>query len=238
MSLGVLNNLSAVYAENNLNNTNNSLTNRAAAVVLRLEDQLRRRRRSRPFAGQWPPGQPDGANPIGNQCRRRRRPSAGCRWRSLAGHKPAQPGRYAGYRSLQRHPQLTQDAAANQEYQSILSEISNIGSTTTYNDDAVFNSNTNIYTGDASTVGASIDNLNIRALSSSNLGDTGGVMSYSNGQSNTFVDLSKTGTLATAGDALVNATTSLTVDYMATGVGGAVSTKDRNCYRWRHHGLR
>ena len=34
-----------------------------------------------------------------------------------------------------------------------------------------------------------------------------------------------TGTLATAGDALVNATTSLTVDYMATGVGGAVSQK-------------
>ena len=30
----------------------------------------------------------------------------------------------------------TQDTAANQEYQSILSEISNIGSTTTYNDQA------------------------------------------------------------------------------------------------------
>ncbi len=40
-----------------------------------------------------------------------------------------------------------------------------------------------------------------------------------------LIDLSKTGTLATAGDALVNATTSLTVDYMATGVGGAVSQK-------------
>src|ERR1700723_538793 len=40
----------------------------------------------------------------------------------------------------------SQDTAANQEYQSILSEISNIGSTTTYNNQAVFNSNTNIYT--------------------------------------------------------------------------------------------
>src|SRR5208283_120441 len=74
----------------------------------------------------------------------------------------------------------TQDAAANQEYQSILSEVNNIGTTTTYNQEQVFNSNTNIYTGDSSSQGASIDALNIRTLSSSNLGDTGGTMAYSN----------------------------------------------------------
>jgi flagellin len=74
----------------------------------------------------------------------------------------------------------TQDTAANQEYQSILSEINNIGTTTTYNQEQVFGSNTNIYTGDSSTKGASIDDLNIRSLSSSNVGDTGGVMAYSN----------------------------------------------------------
>jgi hypothetical protein len=42
MSLGVLNNLSAMYAENNLNNTTNSLNDSPAAVVFRVEDQLRR----------------------------------------------------------------------------------------------------------------------------------------------------------------------------------------------------
>ena len=47
----------------------------------------------------------------------------------------------------------SQQTSANQEYQSILSEISNIGSTTTFNQQAVFNSNNNIYTGDSSTAG-------------------------------------------------------------------------------------
>src|ERR1700723_3540170 len=37
----------------------------------------------------------------------------------------------------------SQDAAANQEYQSILSEINNIGTTTTFNQQTVFGSNTN-----------------------------------------------------------------------------------------------
>jgi flagellin len=80
----------------------------------------------------------------------------------------------------------SQDTAANQEYQSILSEITNIGSTTTYNDRQVFNSNTNIYTGDSSTTGSSINTLNIRTLSSSNVGDSGGAMAYSNGANNVF----------------------------------------------------
>ncbi len=57
----------------------------------------------------------------------------------------------------------SQFSAANQEYQSILSEISNIGSTTTYNNQAVFGNSgecTNIYTGDSSTARSSaIDRL-------------------------------------------------------------------------------
>ncbi len=84
----------------------------------------------------------------------------------------------------------SQDSAANSEYQSILSEISNIGSTTTYNDTTVFGSTTNIYTGDSSTAGASINSLNIASLSSSNVGDTAGAMSYSNGTDNVFLNLS------------------------------------------------
>jgi flagellin len=119
----------------------------------------------------------------------------------------------------------SQDTAANQEYQSILSEISNIGTTTTYNDAAVFNTNTNIYTGDSSAVGSSVDDLNIRSLSSSNVGDTGGTMAYTSGANNTFIDLSKNGTIATAGDGFANATTTLDVNYMATGAAGAAVQK-------------
>ena len=116
----------------------------------------------------------------------------------------------------------SQDTAANQEYQSILSEINNIGSTTTYNQEAVFNSNTNIYTGDSSSVGASIDALNIRTLSSSNIGDTGGVMSYSNGQSSVFLNLSSSTQNAQSTDALnASGSSTINVNYLVKGANGA-----------------
>ena len=121
----------------------------------------------------------------------------------------------------------SQDTAANQEYQSILSEISNIGSTTTYNDAAVFNSNTNIYTGDSSTTGSSIDTLNIRSLSSSNVGDSGGVMAYSNGANNVFLNMSSSTQNAAASDALgggLSGSTTMNVTYLVKGSGGAEST--------------
>jgi flagellin len=95
----------------------------------------------------------------------------------------------------------SQESAANQEYQSILSEINNIGSTTTYNQNQVFTgalSGVDIYTGDSSPTGASVDSLYFATLSSSSLGDDGGtVQQNSNGQ---FVDLSKDtgGALTTA----------------------------------------
>ena len=58
----------------------------------------------------------------------------------------------------------------------------NIGSTTTYNQEQVFDGNTDrdLYRG-LSTAGASVDDLNIHPLSESSVGDTGGAMAYSNG---------------------------------------------------------
>jgi flagellin len=95
----------------------------------------------------------------------------------------------------------SQEAAANQEYQSILSEINNIGSTTTYNQNQVFTGSQaglSIYTGDSSSTGASIDNLYFAKLTSSSVGDAGGTVQQSSaGQ---FVDLSldTVGSLTTA----------------------------------------
>jgi flagellin len=72
----------------------------------------------------------------------------------------------------------SQTDAANQEYQSILSEISNIGSTTTYNGKTVFTgNNVDIYTGDSTSTGASIDSLYFANLSSATVGDAGGAVS-------------------------------------------------------------
>ena len=190
MSLGVLNNLSAVYAENNLNNTNNSLSktlqqlssgskiNSGAddAAGLSLVDGLEANQTAL-------------TQSVTNA-------SEGVGLLQVADGALSQVttllNRAVTLATEASNGTLnsSQDTAANQEYQSILSEISNIGSTTTYNNQAVFNSNTNIYTGDSSTAGSAIDALNIRTLSSSNMGDTGGVMAYSSGANNVFIDLS------------------------------------------------
>jgi flagellin len=115
----------------------------------------------------------------------------------------------------------SQDAAANQEYQSILSEISNIGSTTSYNQVSVFGSTTDIYTGDSSTKGSSIDDLSIGSLSSANLGNTNGTMAYSGGQS-VFVDLSSATDNAQSTDAVTGGST-LDVTYDVGSASGPVT---------------
>jgi flagellin len=116
----------------------------------------------------------------------------------------------------------TQEGAANGEYQSILAEISNIGSTTTYNQETVFSGQTtSIYTGDSSTTGSSIDQLNIRSLSQSSIGDTNGQMSYTSGQNNVFLNLSTAFTNAQPTDTLIaNGATIINVSYQVK-TGGA-----------------
>jgi flagellin len=223
MSLGVLNNLSAIYAENNLNNTSSSLNtvlqqlssgskiNSGAddAAGLSLVDGLRAnsmalaQSQTNASEGVGLLTVADGAlSQVTNLLNR-----------AVTLSTEASNGTLSS----------SQDTAANQEYQSILSEINNIGTTTTYNGSAVFNTNTNIYTGDSSTAGASVDSLNIRSLSSSNVGDTSGAMSYSNGATNVFVDLSKAGHNAAITDSLgaATATTTINVGYMTTGANGA-----------------
>lgn len=119
----------------------------------------------------------------------------------------------------------SQLSAANQEYQSILSEINNIGSTTTYNQNQVFTGSVAgvaIYTGDSSSTGASVNSLFFASLSSSSLGDTGGsVQQNSNGQ---FVDLSKdtAGALTTAA-ALTDAVTA-GLKFTITNANGTTNT--------------
>jgi flagellin len=227
MSLGVLNNLSAIYAENNLNNSNNSLN----TVLQQLSSGSKINSGADDAAGL---SLVDGLQ-ANNQALMQSQTNAS----EGVGLLTVADGALSQVTNLLNRAvtlateasngtlNSSQDTAANQEYQSILSEISNIGTTTTYNNQQVFNSNTNIYTGDSSTVGASVDSLNIRTLSSSNVGDTGGTMAYSTGAngSNVFVDLSNDGKAATVNDSLglATATTSIQVSYLQTSVSGAVS---------------
>ncbi len=224
MALGVLNNLSAIYAENNLNNTSASLQ----TVLQQLSSGSRINSGADDAAGL--------SLVNGLLANSTALTQSGTNATEGVGLLQVADGALSQVTNLLNRAvtlateasngtlNSTQEGAANQEYQSILAEITNIGSTTTYNQQQVFTSQSvAIYTGDSSLAGASVDELNIHTLSSSNVGDSGGAMTYSNGQSNVFVNLSNSGKDATLGDAFANGTTTMNVSYMATGANGAVA---------------
>jgi flagellin len=230
MSLGVLNNLNAIYAENSLNNTSNSLS----TVLQQLSSGSKINSGADDAAGL--------SLVNGLQANSTALTQSKTNATEGVGLLTVADGALSQVTSLLNRAvtlateasngtlNSSQDTAANQEYQSILSEISNIGSTTTYNQEQVFGSSTSIYTGDSSSAGSSIDSLNIRSLSSSNVGDTGGTMSYSNGADNVFLDLSKGGTNASVTDSLGTAaqTTTIAVNYMAKGADGSAVSASAN----------
>jgi len=230
MALGVLNNLSAIYAENNLNNTSNSLQ----TVLQQLSSGSKINSGADDAAGL--------SLVNGLAANSAALTQSGTNATEGVGLLQVADGALSQVTNLLDRAitlateasngtlNSTQEGAANQEYQSILAEVNNIGSTTTYNQDQVFNGiNVAIYTGDSSTAGSSLDELNIHTLSETSVGDSNGVMAYGDGNgktgSNVFVDLSNDGTMATTGDSLglSTATTSIQVTYLKTGSNGAVT---------------
>jgi flagellin len=166
MALGVLNNLSAIYAENNLNNTSNSLQ----TVLQQLSSGSRINSGADDAAGL------SLVNGLGANSTALTQSATNATVTSLL-NRAVTLATEASNGTLN----ATQTAAANQEYQSILAEISTIGSTTTYNQNQVFTGSAtgvNIYTGDSSSTGASVDTLYFAALSSASVGDAGGTVTY------------------------------------------------------------
>jgi len=230
MALGVLNNLSAIYAENNLNNTNASLQ----TVLQQLSSGSRINSGADDAAGLSLVNGLSANSAALTQSETNATEGVGL--------LQVADGALSQVTSLLNRAitlateasngtlNSTQESAANQEYQSILAEINNIGSTTTYNQQQVFNNSTTaIYTGDSSQAGSSVDDLFIRTLSSASVGDTGGEMSYSSGQNNVFIDLSKGGINASASDSLnASGSTTITVSYLAKGTSGTVSPATAN----------
>ena len=238
MALGVLNNLSALYAQNNLNNTNSSLQ----TVLQQLSSGSKINSGSDDAAGL--------SLINGLQANSTALSQSATNAIEGVGLLQVADGALSQVTNLLNRAvtlatetsngtlNTTQAAAANQEYQSILSEINNIGQTTTYNSNQVFTgaaAGTNIYVGDSTSQGSAVDNLYFAPLSSTTVGDSGGtVVQSSAGQ---FIDLSLAATsvlttAATATDAvtggvkftITNAdgtTTNLTTT--ATTVGGLVS---------------
>jgi flagellin len=224
MALGVLNNLSAIYAENNLNNTNSSLQ----TVLQQLSSGSKINSGADDAAGL--------SLVNGLEANSTALTQSTTNATEGVGLLQVADGALSQVTNLLNRAvtlateasngtlNASQESAANQEYQSILSEINNIGLTTTYNQNTVFTGSltgVNIYTGDSSANGASIDNLYFAALSSSSVGDAGGTVQQNS--KGVFIDLSKdTGTPATA--ATGNALTGGLTFSMAAANGGTPGT--------------
>lgn len=210
MSLGVLNNLNAIYAENNLNNTSNSLSK----TLQQLSSGSRINSGADDAAGL--------SLVDGLQANQTALTQSGTNATEGVGLLQVADGALSQVTSLLNRAVTlateasngtlngSQNTAADQEYQSILAEINNIGSTTTYNGNAVFGPTTgavNIYTGDSTTTGASIDALTIDALSSTTVGDTGGKVTYTPaGTAAATISYAATGTVDLSATKLDNAT--------------------------------
>jgi flagellin len=193
MALGVLNNLSAIYASHNLNNTSASLQQ----VLQQLSSGSRINSGADDAAGL--------SLVNGLQANQTALTQSATNATEGVGLLQVADGALSQVTNLLNRAvtlateasngtlNSSQASAANQEYQSILAEINNIGSTTTYNQNQVFTGSTvNVYTGDSSSTGASVDSLYFATLSSTSLGDAGGTISYGTGQS-VFVDMTAGG---------------------------------------------
>jgi flagellin len=209
MSLGVLNNIAATYAANNLSNTQTSLQN----VLTQLSSGSRINSGADDAAGL------SLANGLqANQSALTQSASNVSLGVGLL-NRAVTLATEAGNGTLN----ATQSAAANQEYKSILAEINNIGATTTYNGNAVFGASASIYTSDGTATGTSVDTLTIAALSSSSVGDANGSITYTAAAGTTPATISYTAG-AGATDHVDLSTTDLTSAANAQNALSSIST--------------
>ena len=187
MSMGVLNNIAATYAANNLSNTQASLQN----VLTQLSSGSRINSGADDAAGL--------SLANGLQANQSALTQSASNVSLGVGLLQTADGALSQVNNLLNRAvtlateagngtlNASQTGAANQEYQSILQEIDTIGATTTYNGQAVFGAQTgtaaapatasfSIYTSDGSATGTSTDTISIAQLSSASVGDTGGTI--------------------------------------------------------------
>jgi flagellin len=223
MSLGVLNNLNAMYASNNLNNTSSALSK----TLQQLSSGSRINSGSDDAAGL--------SLVNGLAANSAALTQSATNATEGVGLLQVADGALSQVTNLLNRAvtlatevsngtlNTSQQAAANQEYQSILGEISNIGSTTTYNQNQVFGGTFSIYVGDSTTTGSSEDVLSISGLDAVNgtVGDgdgsaAGGTMTYTAAAGSTPAQITYTASagvslastdLTTAGNAQTALTT-------------------------------
>ncbi len=183
MSLGVLNNISALYAENNLNQTQSSLQN----VLTQLSSGSRINSGADDAAGL--------SLANGLQANSAALTQSSTNASEGVGLLQVADGALSQVTNLLNRAvtlateasngtlNSTQDSAANSEYQSILDEINNIGATTTYNGQQVFGGSFAIFTGDGTAGGGFSDTIALEGLTSATVGDStgSGGLTYTSG---------------------------------------------------------
>lgn len=210
MSLGVLNNIAAIYAQNNLNQTQSSLQN----VLQQLSSGSRINSGADDAAGL--------AVADGLKANEAALNQSSQNATSGVGLLQTADGALSQVTNLlNRAVTLATEAAngtlnanqvgsANQEYQNILTEIGNIGSTTNFNGNSVFsNTAKTVFVSDGTSSGATTYSETIGALSSASVGT-------SNSAATTA---SVTNPTATASAAAVQSTSTLTFSAAGTESG-------------------
>jgi len=224
MSLGVLNNIAAIYSQNNLNQTQNSLQN----TLTQLSSGSRINSGADDAAGL---ALADGLHAnVAALTQSAQNATAGVGLLQTADGALSQVTNL-----LNRAVTLATEAAngtlnssqvssANQEYQNILTEIGNIGSTTNYNGNSVFtNTAKSVFVSDGTASGATTFSETIGALSASSVGTSAPAASTA-AITNPTPTTPTAGTGASATFALASATNTISGTLsVAVGGGSAVS---------------
>jgi flagellin len=234
MSMGVLNNIAATYAANNLSNTQASLQN----VLTQLSSGSRINSGADDAAGL--------SLANGLQANQSALTQSASNVNLGVGLLQTADGALSQVNNLLNRAvtlateagngtlNTSQSGAANQEYQSILAEINNIGAATTYNGQAVFGSATtpasfSIYTSDGTATGTSTDTLSIAALTSAKVGDSGGTIATGAGNAITYTvgtstDLSTTSLTGTT-PALATAAAQAALTAITNAISGVAAQR-------------
>jgi flagellin len=107
----------------------------------------------------------------------------------------------------------SQATALDTEYQSILSEVGNIGSTTNYNGSAIFGTTANVYTSDGTAAGSATIATTINALTTAALALTGTNLTSAANAQTALADITTAiGTVAANRGAIGAAVNQLTAD--------------------------
>ena len=243
MSLGVLNNISAIYAQNNLNQTQNSLQN----TLTQLSSGSRINSGADDAAGL---ALADGLHAnVAALTQSAQNATAGVGLLQTADGALSQVTNLLN-RAVTLATQAangtlnsSQVSSANQEYQNILTEIGNIGSTTNYNGNSVFtNTAKAVFVSDGTASGATTFSETIGTLSASSVGTsapTGTTTAITNptptastasaGSTATFSLAAATDTISGTLSVAVGSGSAITVSLAAgTSIGAAVTALNGN----------